>query len=289
MPSKKSLKRESGTADSLAIRIIKRQHKGKWNDDSIRAEKSFAEKQQRAALKSKNQSKQKPAVDGGKPPKMKVSKENGAVMRNTDKEGSSDDDSDDEMQEAKVKNVEKADGSDSENGNGDGDESLDGEEEVGEDREPDEHEGDGQDGEHGDKSKAKEDDKSSGEDSSSDDDTSSDEDLSKPPKLTKQQMLAQLLHQKGDSDVIELSKGSGIYVDEDAYETLLSRNKLAHTTVARNLLDLVFTTDAMCSCFLLGNAQKGPLGKTERPRPGLYPHAVAVIESEYRKLPAHLH
>ncbi|KAK3910316.1 Halomucin [Frankliniella fusca] len=127
-------------------------------------------------------------------------------------------------------------------------------------------------------------DSGSGSDSeSSSGESTEDDDPRKPPKLTMEENLQQLLHKKDDEGVVELLPGTKIFVDEDSLELLTSK-RFTHSSLARGMLELVFTTKALVSCSLQGQTQRGPVGKTERSRPGLYKHAVETLEKKVRSI-----
>lgn len=73
---------------------------------------------------------------------------------------------------------------------------------------------------------------------------------------------------------------TGIYVNDDAYDNLKEKKNPSHSSIARALIEMVFTEQAIMDCSLLGNAQKGPMGATPNSRPGLYPKAVSAIKSK---------
>jgi len=69
-------------------------------------------------------------------------------------------------------------------------------------------------------------------------------------------------------DVLGKNK-SGIYVKKEAKANILD-NASSHTSAARMYLAAIFTPEAIRNCSLMGKEAKGPLGKPEKRRPGLY-------------------
>ncbi|KAK3924616.1 Putative BEN domain-containing protein B1 [Frankliniella fusca] len=62
------------------------------------------------------------------------------------------------------------------------------------------------------------------------------------------------------------------------------RSARSHTSAARGFLVGVFTTDALKECSLKGNLSKGPLGKTNEARPGLFGPGLAAVLGAARQL-----
>lgn len=79
--------------------------------------------------------------------------------------------------------------------------------------------------------------------------------------------------------VEELVNGTGIFVKRESKSNILDSSS-SETSAARMFLAAVFNPEALRDCSLMGKDAKGPLGKPEQKRKGLYRPGLSAVLSK---------